>query len=59
MSKCIAENAEVDMSHIITLCDDLMIEHCSNPDLKMAMQMSRGIKPTKPVNPGSGSGLTP
>ena len=53
LAKCIALKADIDMSGIITLCSDLMIKECENPDLKTAMMMSRGIKPTRPCSSSS------
>ena len=49
LCKCIAMKDEINLSRIITLCDDLAIQEEQNPDLRSAMQMSRGIKPTKPI----------
>ena len=49
MCKAIAENNSVDLSRIITMCDDIAISETTDPDLKAAMQMSRGIKPTRPI----------
>ena len=40
---------EVNLNRIITLCDDLSIQEERNPTLQSAMEMSRGIKPTKPI----------
>ena len=52
--KIIAMNAnDLDLSKLITLCDDLAIREEEDPDLKVAMEMSRGIKPTKPVKASS------
>ena len=47
LCKAIALNAEGDMSKIITLCDDIAIANEKDRDVKIAMQMARGIKPTK------------
>ena len=53
LAKAIALKADIDMTAIITLCNDLMIKETENPDLKAAMQMSRGIKPTRPISSSS------
>ena len=53
LAKAIALKADIDLTGIITLCDDMMIQECENPDLKAAMQMSRGIKPTRPISSSS------
>ena len=47
LCRVIAMNQEVDLSGIISLCDKLSIDIVQNPDLKTALQMSRGRKPTK------------
>ena len=47
LCKLIATNAEVNLSRIISLCDDMSIDACENPELKTAMEMSRGIKATR------------
>ena len=49
LCRCIAMKDEINLSRIITLCDDLSIQEERNPDLKSAMEMSRGIKSTKPI----------
>ena len=54
LCKVIAENGTIDMTKIITLCDDIAIQHQDNPDLKTAMELARGIKPTKPISHSSG-----
>ena len=54
LCKVIAENGKVDMSKIITLCDDIAIKNEKDPDLKTAMQLARGIKPTRPAGQSSG-----
>ena len=50
LARAIASNNAVSLERIITLCDDSSMYHEKNPDLKTAMQMSRGIKPTKPIS---------
>ena len=50
LAKAIASNNAVKLERTITSCDDASIKHERNPDLKTAMQMSRGIKPTKPIS---------
>ena len=47
LCKLIATNAEVNLSRIISLCDDMSIDACENPELKTAMEMSRGFKATR------------
>ena len=49
LCRCIAMKDEINLSRIITLCDDLAIQEEQNPTLKSAMEMSRGIKSTKPI----------
>ena len=53
LCKLIATNAEVNLSRIISLCDDMSIDACENPELKTAMEMSRGIKATRPLKGSS------
>ena len=53
LCKVIAENGKVDMSKIITLCDDIAIQNEKDPNLKTAMQLARGIKPTRPISTSS------
>ena len=50
LCKAIAVNAEVDMSRIITLCDDIAIANEKDRDVKIAMQMARYLQPTKPIS---------
>ena len=50
LCKLIATNADVQtdcFQRIITLCDQMSIDACENPELKTAMEMSRGIKATR------------
>ena len=47
--KVIANKDKFNLSRIITLCDEMFIKEEKDPDLKLAMQMSRGFKATKPV----------
>ena len=54
LCRCIAEKDEINLSRIITLCDKLSIQEEQDPDLKAAMEMSRGIKPTKPITSPTG-----
>ena len=53
LCKLIATNAEVNLSRIISLCDDMSIDACENPELKTAMEMSRGINATRLVKGSS------
>ena len=56
LCRMIASNADVDTEcfrNIITLCDRMSIDDCENPDLKMAMEMSRGSKATRHLRDSS------
>ena len=53
LCKVIAKNSTIDMSDLITLCDDIAIKNEQDPALKTAMEMARGIKPTRPVSTSS------
>ena len=56
LCRMIASNADVDTEcfrNIITLCDRMSIDDCENPDLKMAMEMSRGSNATRHVRDSS------
>ena len=50
LCRVVAENAQVDMSNLITLCDDISIKNTKDPDLRTAMERARGIKPTRPIS---------
>ena len=50
LCRMIAANADVHtdcFQRIITLCDQMSIDACENPELKTAMEMSRGFKATR------------
>ena len=51
LTKIIAQNNPVDLSTLITLCDDLAIQNEKDPSLRDAMLMSKGKRPLGETSP--------